>query len=61
MELEGNVAAVTGASQGIGKAIVLKVAGLGPKVGLSYVAIEAGERVDGTAGQVMTIDDGARP
>jgi 3-oxoacyl-[acyl-carrier protein] reductase len=46
MELEGKVSLVTGASRGIGKAIALKLANLGSKVAVNYVAIEAGNRVD---------------
>ena len=36
MELEGKVSLVTGASRGIGKAIALKLAGLGCKVAVNY-------------------------
>ena len=46
MELEGKVSLVTGASRGIGKAIALKLAGLGCKVAVNYVAIEAGNKAD---------------
>jgi 3-oxoacyl-[acyl-carrier protein] reductase len=46
MELEGKVALVTGASRGMGKAIALKLASLGSKVAVNYVAIEAGNKVD---------------
>lgn len=46
MELEGRVSLVTGASRGIGKAIALKLANLGSKVAVNYVAIEAGNKVD---------------
>jgi 3-oxoacyl-[acyl-carrier protein] reductase len=46
MELEGKVALVTGASRGMGKAIALKLAGLGSKVAVNYVAIEASTKVD---------------
>jgi 3-oxoacyl-[acyl-carrier protein] reductase len=46
MELEGKVSIVTGASRGIGKAIALKLANLGSKVAVNYVAIEAGNKVD---------------
>jgi 3-oxoacyl-[acyl-carrier protein] reductase len=37
-ELEGKVALVTGASRGLGRAIALKLAGLGSKVAVNYVA-----------------------
>jgi 3-oxoacyl-[acyl-carrier protein] reductase len=46
MELEGKVALVTGASRGMGKAIALKLASLGSKVVINYVAIEASNKVD---------------
>ncbi|MEE8619878.1 MAG: 3-oxoacyl-[acyl-carrier-protein] reductase [Dehalococcoidia bacterium] len=46
MELEGKVSLVTGASRGIGKAIALKLANLGSKVAVNYVAIEASNKVD---------------
>ena len=46
MELEGKVSLVTGASRGIGKAIALKLANLGSKVAVNYVAIEAANEVD---------------
>jgi len=46
MELEGKVALVTGASRGMGKAIALKLASLGSKLVVNYVAIEASNKVD---------------
>jgi 3-oxoacyl-[acyl-carrier protein] reductase len=46
MELEGRVSLVTGASRGIGKAIALKLASLGSKVAVNYVAIEASNKAD---------------
>ncbi len=46
MELEGKVALVTGASRGMGKAIALKLASLGSRVAVNYVAIEASNKVD---------------
>lgn len=46
MELEGKVSLVTGASRGIGKAIALKLASLGAKVAVNYVAIEDSNKVD---------------
>jgi len=46
MELEGKVSLVTGASRGIGKAIALKLASLGSKVAVNYVAIEDSNKID---------------
>jgi len=46
MELAGKVALVTGASRGMGEAIALKLASLGSKVVVNYVAIEASNKVD---------------
>jgi len=46
MELDGKVALVTGASRGIGKAIALKLASVGSKTAINYVAIEAANVVD---------------
>ena len=46
MELEGKIALVTGASRGMGEAIALKLASLGSKVVINYVAIEASNKVD---------------
>lgn len=46
MELEGKVSLVTGASRGLGKAIALKLASLGSRVAVNYVAIEASNKVD---------------
>ncbi|MFO7996645.1 MAG: 3-oxoacyl-[acyl-carrier-protein] reductase [Dehalococcoidia bacterium] len=40
MELEGKVSLVTGASRGIGRAIAFKLASLGSRVAVNYVAIE---------------------
>jgi 3-oxoacyl-[acyl-carrier protein] reductase len=54
MELEGKVSLVTGASRGIGKAIALKLASLGSKVTVNYVAIEAANKAD-AEGLVETI------
>jgi len=46
MEFEGKVALVTGASRGMGKAIASKLASLGSRVVVNYVAIEASNKVD---------------
>jgi 3-oxoacyl-[acyl-carrier protein] reductase len=46
MELEEKVSLVTGASRGIGRAIALKLASLGSRVAVNYVAIEASNKTD---------------
>ena len=56
MELEGKTSLVTGASRGIGKAIALKLASLGSKVAVNYVAIEAANKSDAES-VVETITD----
>jgi 3-oxoacyl-[acyl-carrier protein] reductase len=65
MELAGKVALVTGASRGMGKAIALKLASIGSKVVVNYVAIEASNKVDadnlvesiiGLGGEAMSVE-----
>ena len=46
MELTGKVALVTGASRGMGEAISLKLASMGARVAINYVAIEPANKVD---------------
>ncbi len=46
MELTGKVALVTGASRGMGEAISLKLASMGARVAINYVAIESTNKVD---------------
>jgi len=50
-ELEGKVSLVTGASRGIGKAVALKLSGLGSKVAVNHIAPEK----DNADGVVDTI------
>jgi len=45
-ELENRASLVTGASRGIGRAIALKLAELGSKVAVNYVAIEESNKAD---------------
>ena len=49
MELDGKVSLVTGASRGIGMAIALKLASLGSRVAVNYVAIEERNKADADA------------
>ncbi len=44
--MDGRVSLVTGASRGIGKAIALKLAELGSRVAVNYVAIEESNKAD---------------
>lgn len=46
MELDGKVSLITGASRGIGMAIALKLASLGSRVAVNYVAIEERNKAD---------------
>jgi len=61
MDLEGRVSLVTGASRGIGKAIALKLAGLGSKVAVNYVAIEERNKADADAVVSEIADSGGEP
>ena len=49
-ELEGKVALVTGASRGLGRAIALRLAGLGSRVAINYLASE--EAAASLAGEI---------
>jgi len=69
MELEGKVSLVTGASRGIGRAIALKLASLGSRVAVNYVAIEASNKTDaddvvetiaGMGGEAMSVEADVR-
>jgi len=48
-ELEGKISLVTGASRGLGRAIALKLATLGSKVAINYLA--SGEEASSHAGE----------
>lgn len=59
-ELTGKVALVTGASRGLGRAIALKLSGLGARVAINYLASDteaaglAGE-IEGMGGEAMLV------
>ena len=59
-ELEGKVSLVTGASRGLGRAIALKLATLGSKVAINYLASNkeashvAGE-IESRGGEAMLV------
>ncbi len=59
-ELAGKVALVTGASRGLGRAIALKLSGLGSRVAINYLASDAeaanlaGE-IEGAGGEAMLV------
>ena len=46
MELEGRVALVTGASRGMGRAIALKLGGMGARIVVNYVAVDPQNEAD---------------
>ncbi len=59
-ELDGKVSLVTGASRGIGKAIALKLASLGSKVAVNYIANDEGAKkvvaeIIGHSGEAMPV------
>jgi|Deesub1362B_J571_1020462.scaffolds.fasta_scaffold03884_3 3-oxoacyl-[acyl-carrier protein] reductase len=59
-ELEGKVALVTGASRGLGRAIALKLASLGAKLAINYLASDAqaaslAEEVKGLGAEAMLL------
>lgn len=59
-ELEGKVALVTGASRGLGRAIVLKLAALGAKVAINYLASDEkahqlAKEIENMGGEVMLV------
>jgi len=59
-ELEGKVALVTGASRGLGRAIALKLAALGAKVAINYLASDEEARnvaseIENLGGEVMLV------
>ncbi len=59
-ELNGKVALVTGASRGLGKAIGIKLASLGAKIAVNYLANDAeastvASTIEGQGGQVLLV------
>jgi 3-oxoacyl-[acyl-carrier protein] reductase len=46
MELEGRIALVTGASRGMGRAIALKLGGMGARIAVNYVAVDPQNEID---------------
>ena len=59
-ELEGKVSLVTGASRGLGRAIAFKLATLGSKVAVNYLASdeEAGKlvkEINGSGGEAVLV------
>ena len=68
-ELENRVSLVTGGSRGIGRAIALKLAALGSRVAVNYVAIEESNKADAddvvksitdTGGEAMAVEADVR-
>ena len=60
LELEGKVALVTGASRGLGRAIALRLSGMGAKVALNYLsrqdeASNVMSSITGRGGQAMLV------
>ncbi|MFC2019084.1 3-oxoacyl-[acyl-carrier-protein] reductase [Chloroflexota bacterium] len=59
-ELEGKVALVTGASRGLGRAIAIKLASLGSRVAINYVANDAeaskvARKIESAGGEAMLV------
>src|SRR4030042_1168728 len=65
-ELDGRISLVTGASRGIGKAIALKLSGLGSKVAINHISPEKAnadslvQTISGQGGEAIAVEADVR-